>query len=117
MRISKAGICPEGLKISGVRRGGENALAAGFTLLELLVVIFIVSLLLAVTFPSFTFQTDESLKSEAGRVASILRYLNDDTISTKEASALKIIFAEKTLHYKGPDGEKKETIKIGRAHV
>lgn len=92
MRILKTGICHK-----------------GFTLLELLVVIFIVSLVLVVIFPSFTFQKDEKLKSEAGRIASILRYLNDSAIATKETCAMKMVFRDKTLYYKGPDGEKKET--------
>lgn len=81
-----------------------------FTLLELIVVIFIVSLVLAVSFPTFTLQKDGKLKSEAGHIASILRYLNDSAISTKETYAVNINFNEKTMHYKGPDGEKMERI-------
>jgi prepilin-type N-terminal cleavage/methylation domain-containing protein len=92
MLISRTGTCHKGL-----------------TLLELLVVIFIVSLMLALSFPSFRFQTDEKLKSEAVRIASILRYLNDSAISTKEACAMKMIFKDRSMHYKVPDGEKKET--------
>jgi prepilin-type N-terminal cleavage/methylation domain-containing protein len=80
----------------------------GFTLLELLTVIFIVSLMLALSFPSFRFQTDMKLKSEAVRIASILRYLNDSAISTKEACAMNMIFKDRSLQYKVPDGEKKE---------
>jgi prepilin-type N-terminal cleavage/methylation domain-containing protein len=81
-----------------------------FTLLELIVVIFIVSLVLAVSFPTFTLQKDGKLKSEAGHIASILRYLNDSAISAKETYAVNINFNEKTMHYKGPDGEKVERI-------
>ena len=81
-----------------------------FTLLELIVVIFIVSVVLAVSFPTFTLQKDGKLKSEAGHIASILRYLNDSAISTKETYTVNINFNEKTMHYKGPDGEKMERI-------
>ena len=81
-----------------------------FTLLELIVVIFIVSLVLAISFPTFTLQKDGKLKSEAGHIASILRYLNDSAISTKETYTVNINFNEKTMHYKGPDGEKVERI-------
>ncbi|MGA2332952.1 MAG: type II secretion system protein [Syntrophales bacterium] len=81
-----------------------------FTLLELVVVIFIISLVLAVSFPTFTLQKDGKLKSEAGHIASILRYLNDSAISTKEIYAININFNEKTMHYTGPDGEKVEKI-------
>ena len=61
----------------------------GFTLLELVVIIFILSLVLAISFPSFSLQKDGKLKSEAGHIASILRYLNDSAISTKETYADK----------------------------
>jgi len=81
-----------------------------FTLLELVVIIFILSLVLAISFPSFSLQKDGKLKSEAGHIASILRYLNDSAISTKETYAISINFNEKTIHYKGPDGEKVERI-------
>jgi type II secretion system protein H len=114
MRTSKAGTCPEG-RSPAVTRGRfvpqqaeGNADHAGFTLLELLVVIFIVSLILAVTFPSFTFQADERVKSEANRMASILRYLSDHAVSTKETTALKVIFKERVMQYKSPDGDRQE---------
>jgi len=81
-----------------------------FTLLELVVIIFILSLVLAISFPSFSLQKDGKLKSEAGHIASILRYLNDSAISTKETYAVNINFNEKTIHYKGPEGEKVERI-------
>lgn len=81
-----------------------------FTLLELVVIIFILSLVLAISFPSFSLQKDGKLKSEAGHIASILRYLNDSAISTKETYVVNINFNEKTIHYKGPDGEKVERI-------
>jgi prepilin-type N-terminal cleavage/methylation domain-containing protein len=93
MRILKTGICNN-----------------GFTLLELIVVIFILSLGLAVAFPSFTFQKDAKLKSEAGRLASILRYLNDSAVSTKETFEMNLNFNNKLLRYRGPDGEKTEKI-------
>ena len=44
----------------------------GFTLLELIVAIFTVSLVLAVVFPSFAVFGDNRLKSEAREMASIL---------------------------------------------
>jgi general secretion pathway protein H len=75
---------------------------------ELIVVIFIISLVLAVSFPFFTFRQDGKLKSEAGRIASILRYLNDSAIFTKETYVLNINFKDRIVRYKGPDGEKTE---------
>ncbi|MDO8784628.1 MAG: prepilin-type N-terminal cleavage/methylation domain-containing protein [Syntrophales bacterium] len=82
----------------------------GFTLLELIVVIFIISLMLAVSFPYFTVSEAGKLKSEAARIASVLRYLNDSAVSTKETVAVKFDLRQKTVSYKGPDGEKVERI-------
>ena len=93
MRMSKTGICNN-----------------GFTLLELIVVIFIVSLMLAFSFPYFTVMDEGKLKSEARKVASILRYMNDSALTTKETFTIKVNFGQKTLSYKGPDGEKTEKL-------
>lgn len=93
MQTLKTGICNKGL-----------------TLLELIAVIFIISLILAVSLPSLTLQKDGKLKSEANRIASILRYLNDSAISTKEIYAINVDFREKVVRYKGDDSEKTEKI-------
>ena len=82
----------------------------GFTLLELLIVIFIISLMLTVSFPYFTIREEGKLKSEAMIIASILRYLNDSAVSAKETYAVKIDLRQKTVSYRGPDGEKVERI-------
>lgn len=93
MRISKIGICNN-----------------GFTLLELIVVIFIVSLMLAFSFPHFTVMGDGKMKSEARNVASILRYMNDSALATKETGTIKVDFSQKTLSYKGREEEKIENL-------
>lgn len=80
----------------------------GFTLLELVVVIFIVSLMSAVAVPSFTGIFDSKVKSDAKRIASIVRYLNDSAIATKDTFNLKVDLNNKLLSYKGPDEEKTE---------
>jgi len=82
--------------------------ASGFTLLELLVVIFILSLVLAVSFPSFTGIGESRIKADAKRLGSIVRYLNDSALSTKNTLHLKVVFADKTVSYNGPDGKKSE---------
>ncbi|MBU2623515.1 MAG: prepilin-type N-terminal cleavage/methylation domain-containing protein [Proteobacteria bacterium] len=93
MRISKIGICNN-----------------GFTLLELIAVIFIVSLMLTFSFPYFTVMDEGKLKSEARKVASILRYINDSALATKETYTIKVNFGQKTLSYNGPEGEKTENL-------
>jgi general secretion pathway protein H len=80
----------------------------GFTLLELIVVIFILSLVLAVSLPSLTGIGEGRMKSDAKRLGSIVRYLNDSAVSTKNTLQMKITFTDRVMHYTGPDGDKSE---------
>jgi general secretion pathway protein H len=82
---------------------------AGFTLLELIVVIFLISLIAAMVIPSFYGMSENKLKSDARRIASLLRYLNDNAISTKETYPLKFDLQERTLSWKESNGRKTET--------
>lgn len=82
----------------------------GFTLLELVILIFIFSIVLAVSLPSFTGIGENNIKSEAKRVASILRYVTENAITTKDSFYLKVNLRDKTLFYKSLDGEKTERI-------
>lgn len=93
MRTSRTGICSK-----------------GFTLFEIIVVIFVVSMMLAITLPAFSSLKERKLKTEAGRVASILRYLNDSAISTKETCTVQVNIDQGLLQIRGPEGEKKEKI-------
>jgi len=81
----------------------------GFTLLELAVVIFIISLMASLVFPAF-YGSDNKLRSEARKTASLLRYLNDNAISAKQIYPLKFDLGEGVLSWKGPDGEKSEKV-------
>lgn len=80
----------------------------GFTLLELIVVIFVLSVVLALVLPSFTGIGEGRISSEAKRLASVIRYLNDSAISTKEYFQMSIDFTDKVVKYNGPDGERTE---------
>ncbi len=80
----------------------------GFTLLELVVAIFILSIVLAVSLPSFSTLGEARITSDAKRLASILRYLNDSAITTKESLSFKVDLQNKTVKYLDPDGEKSE---------
>ncbi len=84
------------------------SLNKGFTLLELMVVVFVISVVLALVLPSFTGIGESRITSEAKRLASIVRYLNDSAISTKENLQMKINLGDKLINYIGPDGEKSE---------
>lgn len=92
MRILRAGICN----------------SKGFTLFELTVVIFIISLVLALSLPFFTGIGEGRIKSDAKRVASIIRYLNDSAISAKDTFQIRFNFKDRALTYTTPEGEKSE---------
>jgi prepilin-type N-terminal cleavage/methylation domain-containing protein len=78
----------------------------GFSLLELIVALFIVSLILAVVFPSFVVFGENRLKAEAREMASILRYMNDGASSRKETFVIKFDLDKNSVFWQGPDGEK-----------
>ena len=90
-------------------RDGFSLLRTGFTLLELILVLFLISLMTAIIIPSFYGLSENKLKSDARRIASLLRYLNDSAISTKETYFLKFDLQEGTLAWQDPDGKKTET--------
>ncbi len=63
---------------------------AGFTLIELVVVIFIISLTTALIMPSFWDTGERALKSEAKRIANTLRYIYDEAAARKQTYIFKI---------------------------
>lgn len=73
-----------------------------------MVVIFIVSLMLAVSIPSFTDIGEGRTMTEAKRLASVIRYLNDTAVSAKEGSYMKVVFNGRLLTYKTSGEEKNE---------
>lgn len=64
--------------------------AAGFTLIELMVVIVILALTAAVVLPRLPSGEATKLKSSARNLASGLRFLNDQAIITKDTYRLKL---------------------------
>jgi general secretion pathway protein H len=95
-------------------RGSEKYVLSwqrGFTLLELIVVIFIISLLAGAVFPSFSGMEDRQISSDARMVASLMRYLNDSSAASKETISLEFDFRESVLSWDSPEGKKKEKIR------
>ena len=78
----------------------------GFTLLEIVVVLFIVSLVMAIVLPSFAGFGESKLKSEAREMASIFRYMNDSAVSRKETFLIRFDLDKNMVTWQGPDGEK-----------
>lgn len=81
---------------------------SGFTLLELIVVLFIISLLSAVTLPSFFGTAADSIKTDAKKIASLVRYLNDSAIYSKKTYLLQFDLKERAIAWNGPEGDKTE---------
>lgn len=81
-------------------------LRSGFTLLELIVALFLISLITAVVLPSFAGFGERKLKSEAREIASIIRFVHDSAISRKETYWVKFDLDGNVVVWKGPEGEK-----------
>ncbi len=92
----------------------KGKIASGFTLIELIVVIFIVSLFAAITLPSFRSYESDKVKAEAKRLASILRYLNDTASFRKEELYLTVNFRDNSISYETEEGEKRENLEYLR---
>ncbi len=109
MPISRAGSCSkrsQGWERIASRLWGISQ--SGFTFLELALIIFIFSLVFALVLPSVSSIGENKVQSDAKRIASIIRYLNDCAQSTKTALSLKIDFKRGLLRYQDPDGEREE---------
>ncbi|MBU5614271.1 pilus assembly FimT family protein [Geomonas azotofigens] len=80
---------------------------AGFTLLELMVVIFIIALAAAIVLPRLPEPESTRLKSSARNLASGLRFLNDQAIITKKVYRLHLHLGENTTRITelSPSGE------------
>jgi general secretion pathway protein H len=94
--ISRAGICNKKMKIRH----------KGFTLLELIVALFLISLIAAAVLPSFAGFGERKIKSEAREVASILRFVHDSAISRKETYWVTFDLDGNLIKWKSPEGEK-----------
>lgn len=84
----------------------------GFTLLELIAVVFVISLLLATVYPSFSRLGKGALIAEAKRTASVLRALNDTAVSKKETIELKFDFNKGALSWTSSKKERSETLRF-----
>lgn len=80
----------------------------GYTLFELIVVIAILSLFFALAIPSFSKLGEKKLHTDAKRLASMLRYINDSAVASKETLKIRMDFKLKRMEYVGPDGPRSE---------
>lgn len=80
----------------------------GFTLLEIIVVIFVLSIVLGLSLPVFIGFGGGSTQSDAKRLGSIIRYLNDSAVSTRSDYQLKIDLGSRHVSYASPEGKRDE---------
>lgn len=72
-------------------------LQAGFTLLELIVVLFLVSLIAALIFPRLPSSQASDLRNSARQLAVLMRYLEERAVATKKTYYLRINLDEDRL--------------------
>ena len=72
----------------------------GFTLIELIVVIFIISLATALIMPSFWGTDKTALKTEARHISSALRYIYGEAAGKKQTYLFNINLDDKTWGFK-----------------
>jgi prepilin-type N-terminal cleavage/methylation domain-containing protein len=81
-----------------------NIDAKGFTFLELIVSLFIISLIAAIVLPTFAGFDNGRLKSEVREVSSILRSVYDSAISRKETYWVTFDLDGNLISWKTPEG-------------
>lgn len=80
----------------------------GFTLLELIAALFVISIVTALVLPSFTDFGERKLKSEVREMASLLRYMNDSAVARKDTFFIRFDLDDGLVSWKGPDGERRK---------
>lgn len=84
----------------------------GFTLLEVIVTLFVVALAVGVVVPTIGRSTDGiKARAEVARFSAILRHTRERAITARKAHAVVIDpqAHKMTVHTGGPDGEVRET--------
>jgi len=96
---------------TGMKKPYAPTRQRGFTLLELIVVIFVIALLAGIVFPSFSGLGERQLSSDARRTASLLQYLSDSAMASKETYSVDFDLQKSSLSWKGPEGDKTERLR------
>ena len=100
MLIFQTGTCRTNTKISNRQLTIDNLTIKGFTLIELIVVIFIISLAIALIMPSFWGTDKTALKTEARHISSALRYIYGEAVSKKQTCLFNINLDNKSWGFK-----------------
>jgi len=81
------------------RKYNTDGRRSAFTLIELVIVIFIISLTTALIVPNLWETGKRGLRSEAKRIASTLRYVNDEAAGKKQTYTLRVNIGEGSWGY------------------
>ncbi len=88
-----------------------NSRRTGFTLIELVVVIFLISLAAALVMPSIWNTDRNALKTEANHLSSTLRYIYDEAAGKKQTYVFNINFDNKTWGFESENESRNFSIK------
>ncbi|QWR78533.1 type II secretion system protein [Candidatus Magnetomonas plexicatena] len=94
-----------------MKAGTSNNSQRGVTLLELVVVMFIISVIIVLSYPSFM-SLRASPSIEAKRLASVITYLNDTSSNRRQTCILIVDFKKKELRWETSDGIKQTSFKF-----
>ncbi|MBI4698487.1 MAG: prepilin-type N-terminal cleavage/methylation domain-containing protein [Nitrospirae bacterium] len=98
MQISRTGTCKSFANC--------NFSKHGFTLIELVVVIFLISIITALVMPSLWSTDRGSLKNSANHLSSTLRYMYDEALSKKQSYFFNINFTDRAWGFKSENESK-----------
>lgn len=82
----------------------------GFTYLELIVVLFIISIILTTSLPAFISFSENKIKSEAKEIASVIRYLSDNSLLKKETLFIKFDLDKNIIYWNSETGQKSKRL-------
>lgn len=87
--------------------------ARGFTLVELIIVIFIISMTAALIMPSLWDRGERALKRESRHISNTLRYIYDEAVGKKQTFNLKINLDKNVWSYKSKNESRNFKLKDG----
>ncbi len=85
------------------------------TLIELTAVVFLISLIFTLAAPSFSHLLESRIKSDAKRLASVLRHLDETAVSSKKTLSADIDLDKRVLRYSTTQGQRTERFDSIRA--
>ena len=99
------------MQTSSTRKFNSGSRNSAFTLIELVIVIFIISLTTALIVPNLWDNGERALKSDAKRIANTLRYIYDEAAGKKITYTLKVNINEGSWAFESEKESRRFTMK------